>query len=81
MSAAARTLARLSQAHGRAAIFFALLAGAIIAGASTSVHNGLTLLALLLLAAAIYVGLPLAAAEDDRRAAERAAALAEGVAR
>ena len=75
------TLARLAKVHGRAALFFALLAGAIITGASTSVHNALTLLALLLLAAAIYVGLPLAAAEDDRRAAERAAALAEGVAR
>lgn len=77
MSAAVRALARLAKVHGRAALFFALLAGAIVAGASTSVHNGLTLLALLLLAAAIYVGLPLAAAEDDRRAAEHAA-LAEG---
>jgi len=67
------TLARLAKVHGRAALFFALLAGAVVTGASTSVHNGATLLALLLLAAAIYVGLPLAAAEDDRRTVERTA--------
>ena len=55
-----------------------LMALAVITGASAPVHNGLTLLALLFLAAALAVGL--AGARADQRA-EDAAALAEGVAR
>lgn len=67
------TLARLAKAHGLVALFFTLLAAAVTAGASTSVHNGLTLLALVLLLAAMYVGLHLAIAEEARRTAERTA--------
>ena len=46
------------------ALFWALLGFALIVGASTSVHNGLTLLALLFLAAAMATGIRIAVLDE-----------------
>ncbi len=66
------------QRHRALALFWTLLAAAVLTGASTTVHNGATLLALLLLAGAMAVGIRLAILDERARSAANTTALAEG---
>ncbi len=63
------------------ALFWTLLAAAVLTGASTTVHNGATFLALLFLAAAMTVGIRLAVLDERAHTTANTTALAEGVAR
>lgn len=64
------------------ALFWALLALAIITGTSTTVHNGATLLALIFLAAAMTVGIRIAVLDERTNTTEpTTTALAEGASR
>lgn len=67
--------------HRALALFHTLLAVAVITGASTSVHNGATLLALLFLAGAMTIGIRIAILDERARATDGATALAEGSSR
>lgn len=61
------------------ALFWGLLAAAVLTGASTTVHNGATLIALLLLAGAMTVGIRIAVLDERARTTANTTALAEGV--
>ncbi len=61
------------------ALFWALLGAAVLTGSSAAVHNGATLVGLLLLAGAMTVGIRLAVLDERARAAGNTTALAEGV--
>lgn len=60
------------------ALFWTLLTAAVLTGASTTVHNGATLLALLFLAGAMTVGIRIAVLDEHTHTTANTTALAEG---
>lgn len=63
-------------------LFGTLLAAAVVTGASTTLHNGATLLALLFLAGAMAVGIRIAVLDEHTNTTEpTSTALAEGATR
>ncbi len=63
------------------ALFWVLLAAAVLIGVSTTVHNGATFLALLFLAAAMAVGIRIAVVDEHTQTNANTTALAEGATR